>query len=117
MLKKGSAPTAADESDPEAITQRIEMHGNEAKDIQWEAVDGGQEVPLLVDGCRSGRDIFDKLRKLEKIVFRAPEESSTFNRESRTWSKVKLQRSVKDRSFLGGGGLTMENTPYSSIRH
>ena len=116
MLKKCSAPMTADKSDSEAITQRSKMHGNEAKDVQWETVDGGQRIPPFVDGCRSGQDVLGELRKLEKIVFRASEESPTFNRESRTWSKVKLQRSVKDRSFLGGG-LTMENKSYSSIRH
>jgi len=42
MLKKGPAPTTTHESDPEAIVQRIEMRRNEAKDIQWEAVDGGE---------------------------------------------------------------------------
>ena len=41
MLNKGSTPVAAHESDPESITQRVEIHGNEAKDIQWETVDGG----------------------------------------------------------------------------
>jgi len=91
----------ADESDPEAVTQRSETHRNEAKDIQWETVDGSQKVPPLVDGCRSSEDVFGKLRELEKVIFRAQEESSTFNRESRTWSKVKLRRSVKCRS-LGG---------------
>ena len=67
---------AADKSDPEAITQRSEMHGNEAKDVQWETVDGGQQVPPFVDGCRSGQDVFGELRELEEIGFRAPEESS-----------------------------------------
>ena len=42
MLKKCSVPMTADESDPEAIIQRSEMHRNEAKDVQWETVDGGQ---------------------------------------------------------------------------
>ena len=41
MLNKGSAPVSAHESDPEAITQRSEMHRDEAKDVQWETIDGG----------------------------------------------------------------------------
>jgi len=41
MLKKGSAPVAAYESDPEAITQGSEMHRDEAEDVQWETIDGG----------------------------------------------------------------------------
>jgi len=41
MLKKGSTPVTAHESGPEAITQKSEMHGYEAEDIQWETVDGG----------------------------------------------------------------------------
>ena len=57
----------ADKSNPEAITQRSEMHRNEAKDVQWETVDGGQQVPPFVDGCRSGRDAFGELRELEKV--------------------------------------------------
>lgn len=40
MLKKGLAPTTAHESDPKAIAQRSEMDRNEAKDVQWETVDG-----------------------------------------------------------------------------
>jgi len=92
----------ADESGPEAITQGSEMHRDEAKDVQWETVDGGQRVPPFVDGCRSGQDVFGKLGELEKVVFRAQGESSIFSRESRTWSKVKLRRSVKCRSSLGG---------------
>ena len=39
MLREGSTPVTAHESGPEAITQRIKMDGNEAEDIQWEAVD------------------------------------------------------------------------------
>ena len=66
MLKKGSAPMTAHKSDPEAITQGSEMRRNKAKDIQWETVNGDEEVPPLVDGCRSGRDIFGKLKKLER---------------------------------------------------
>jgi len=88
MVKEGSAPMTADESDPEAITQRIEMHRNEAKDVQWETINGGQRVPPFVDGCRSGQDVFGKLRKLEKVVFRAQEESSTFNRSPEPGPKL-----------------------------
>ena len=40
MLNKDSAPVTAHESDPEAISQRIEMYRDEAKDVQWETIDG-----------------------------------------------------------------------------
>jgi hypothetical protein len=39
MLKKGSTPMTALESDPEVITQRSEMDRDEAKDVQRETVD------------------------------------------------------------------------------
>jgi hypothetical protein len=43
MLKKGSAPMTAHESDPEAIIQRSGMDRDEAKDVQRETVDGASE--------------------------------------------------------------------------
>ena len=89
MLKKCSAPMTTDESDSEAITQRSEMHRNEAKDVQWETVDGGQRVPPFVDGCRSGQDVFGELRELEKNGFSRG--IFDINCECRTWSKVKLR--------------------------
>jgi len=44
------------------------MHGDEAKDIQREAINRGQKVPPFVDGRQSSQDVFSKLRELKKIV-------------------------------------------------
>jgi hypothetical protein len=100
MLKKGSAPMTAHERDPEAIIQRSGMDMDEAKDVQRTTVDGASEF------LRSWivADIFGKLGKLEKMPLRSHENLRrlTFNRESRTWSKVKLGRSVARRRSLGG---------------
>ena len=95
------------------------MHGNEAKDVQWETVDGGQRIPPFTDGCRSGQDVFGELKKLKKIVFRAPEEPSTFN--VLTVSLEPGPRSnCDDQSYVvvpWEDQLTTENTSYSSIQH
>ena len=105
----------ADKSNPEAITQRSEMHRNEAKDVQWETVDGGQQVPPFVDGFRSGQDVFGELRKLEKVGFRAPEESSaSVSVEPGPWSNSDNQLYVV---LPWEDQLTTENRPYPSIRH
>ena len=117
MMKKCSAPMTADKSNPEAITQRGEMHRNEAKDVQWETVDGGQQVPPFVDGCRSGRDAFGELRELEKVGLEP--------RENLRYLTMSLElpgpRSNCDNQLYGvlpwEDQLTMENRPCSSVRH
>ena len=69
ILKKGFAPVTAKKCDPEAISLRREMRRNEAKDVQWESVDGNYQVPPLVDDHRSGKDILGNLKELKKRSF------------------------------------------------
>jgi len=57
MLKEGSTPLTAYMAGTEAVLLRIEMGGNEGKDIQRYAVDGDEGVPPLADSCQRGRSI------------------------------------------------------------
>ena len=62
MLNEGSAPMAAHESCTESITLGREMDGDEGKDIQRNAVDGGESVPPFADGFQCSCSVLVELR-------------------------------------------------------
>ena len=55
---------AAYEAGAETVSLKSEVGGNEGKDIQREAIDRGERVLPLVDGCQRRRDVMIKLRDL-----------------------------------------------------
>ena len=61
-MKEGSAPMAADESGVESVLLGREVGGDEGKNIERYAVDGGKRVPPFANGCQCGRCVPVELR-------------------------------------------------------
>lgn len=62
MFKEDPAPMTAHESGAETIFLKMEVGGDEGKDIQWDTVDGSKGVLPFTDGPECGRNIPLKLR-------------------------------------------------------
>ena len=57
MLKEGSAPMAADEGGEESVLLGRQVGGDEGKNVERDAVDGGKRVLPFADGCQCGRSV------------------------------------------------------------
>ena len=56
-MKEGSAPMAADEGGEEPVLLGRQVGGDEGKNIERDAVDGGKRVLPFADGCQCGRSV------------------------------------------------------------
>jgi len=116
MLKEGSAPMTAYTTGAESVPLRIEMGGNEGKDIQRYAVDGDEGVTPLADSCQRGRSI--PVESGNAVGGEAVEEVSvSFLRTSRVdprWSRTTYDREYATRfsSSLRANTSWESNRPF-----
>ena len=64
ILKEGPTPMTTHITGTETVFLGMEMGGNEAKDIQGNAVDVNEGVPPFTDVCQRGRNILVELRNV-----------------------------------------------------